>query len=77
MSETKSASAIGAFGWPLVNSAYFPGEKTLACPQCGSTDIVMGCHPGHDRRMGSPGTKDYVLCVKCRKYATESTKKVG
>lgn len=62
----------GLLGWPLVNSPYFKGEKTLACPKCGSTSIVMTIRPGgrgsgpHGRwRMGDPESSDVNACNDC------------
>lgn len=63
----------GAHGWPLVPSKHFPGEKTLACPECGSTDVMLttqygspGTGPGGRGRLGDPGSKDVAICQNCK-----------
>jgi hypothetical protein len=62
----------GAQGWPLVPSTHFPGELTLGCPQCGSTDITMsvqypvrGTGPMGRGRLGDPGSREYNRCNSC------------
>jgi hypothetical protein len=56
----------GAHGWPLVPSKRFPGELTLACPKCGSTDIVFTGAYGPGGRLGDPGGHDIVRCRSCK-----------
>ncbi len=62
----------GVGGWPLVPSAHFPGEMTLACPRCKSTNITMTIRPGvrgsgsHGRwRIGDYGGHDLNVCNTC------------
>jgi hypothetical protein len=55
----------GAHGWPLAPSKHFPGELTLACPQCHSTDIMMTVAYGPGGRLGDPGATDIVACQTC------------
>jgi hypothetical protein len=62
----------GAYGCPLVPSKRFPGELTLACVKCGSTDITMtGCYPVYGTgpcgrgRLGDPGGLDWAECGAC------------
>lgn len=61
----------GAGGWPLVPSKTFPGENTLACPKCGSTNIVMstvrvgrGTGPRGRTRLGDVSMES-LQCKKC------------
>jgi DNA-directed RNA polymerase subunit RPC12/RpoP len=69
----------GALGWPLVPSKAFPGEQTLACPQCGSTHITLfsvpagsgsGYHGAH--RFGD-NYRSAIRCEQC-KHQTIDTK---
>lgn len=64
----------GAFGWPLAPSKRFPGEMTLACPACGSTNVTMGVQYSPrgtgsrgQGRLGDPGSTDFIACNDCRK----------
>lgn len=64
----------GAHGWPLVPSAHFPGELTLACPRCGSTRVTLSAWPGYDGRMFSPGMQNTIRCAACGMFdATPAT----
>lgn len=67
------AKTTGALGWPLVPSKIYPGETTLACPKCGSTNITLsgvapfrGTGPGGRRRMGDQGWRDVNRCNACK-----------
>jgi hypothetical protein len=62
----------GANGWPLVPSKAFPGEQTLACPRCKSTNVTMtvrypirGSGPMGRGRLGDVGTKNVNRCESC------------
>ena len=62
----------GAGGWPLVPSKAFPGEYTLSCPKCKTTNITMTCRypvygtgPGGRGRLGDHGTRDVNRCNEC------------
>lgn len=66
----------GAGGWPLTPSIRFPGELTLACPNCGSKNILMSCRypvrgsgPLGRGRLGDPGAKETNTCEDCGYYA--------
>jgi hypothetical protein len=70
----------GYGGWPLVPSKNFPGETTIACKACGSTDVKLtGCYgypgtgPGGRGRLGDPGGLDWAECSACkaRGYASQ------
>lgn len=70
----------GLLGWPLVPSKRFPGELTLACPQCLSTNVTMtlapggrGTGPGGQWRMGDP-SRDLNRCEDCKFSETGTTK---
>lgn len=70
----------GAHGWPLVPSPRFPNETTLACPDCGSTDIKLSVlYPSHGSgpcgrgRLGDPGSLNTITCGQCGKRDYEST----
>lgn len=67
-----SAQRFGAHGWPLVPSTRWPGENALACPDCGSTRVVLYGIPGWDGRMGSPGTGNGIRCKDCGKRDEET-----
>jgi hypothetical protein len=63
---------FGRGGWPLVASPTFPGERTLACPKCGSGGVEMtvayppvGTGPGGRGRLGDPGSSEVNRCVSC------------
>jgi hypothetical protein len=59
--------------WPFVASEHFPGELTLACPTCGTSEgVVLTCEnhgrgtgPGGRPRMGDPGWVDVTTCTAC------------
>ena len=70
----KEIVGYGALGWPLIMSTRYKGETCLLCPRCESTDIQLGCTPGYDGRMFSPGTKDYILCLNCGMKHSELSK---
>lgn len=60
--------STGALGWPLVPSTAFPGEQTLACPKCGSTNVTLfsvgagiGTEAGGRYRMGD----NYHSAIRC------------
>lgn len=62
----------GAGGWPLVPSKMWPGEKSIACPKCGSLDVTMGgSYPvrgtgaGGRGRLGDAGGLDTNTCNDC------------
>lgn len=55
----------GAHGWPLVPSTAFPGELTLACPKCGSTNVTLTVAYGPGGRLGDPGATDIIRCETC------------
>lgn len=57
---------IGAHGWPLVPSTAFPGELTLACPKCGSTNVTLTVAYGPGGRLGDPGATDIIRCEACK-----------
>lgn len=64
----------GAHGLPLVPSKHFPGELTLACSACGSTEITLtvqyparGTGSGGRGRLGDPGSRDVAICRACGK----------
>jgi hypothetical protein len=66
----------GKHGWPLVPSPHFPGEQTLACPKCGSTDLTLtveypfnGTGPGGRGRLGDYGARDKTICRGCGETA--------
>lgn len=69
--------------WPLVPSKVHPGELTIQCPFCKSTDIALTVEPGpigtgpEGRwRMGDPGGRELALCSRCKKkgYLVITTK---
>lgn len=63
-----AAGGAGAFGWPLVPSPNFPGETTLACPECGSTNIwFTGSNLGSDVVRGTEWSG-----IECRDCGTRS-----
>lgn len=69
----------GALGWPLVPSRTYPGESTLACPDCGSRDVALtvlpgarGTGPGGRWRMSDGGGKDLNECNACGYRATDA-----
>ena len=62
----------GANGWPIVPSLTFPGEGALACPACGSRDVILtvrsgayGTAPGGRWRMGDNGGHELNACATC------------
>jgi transcription elongation factor Elf1 len=68
-----------SYGWPLVPSTSFPGEKTLQCPRCKSTHVVFtietgskGTGRGGIWRMGDRGSRDVVICQSCGDKAYNS-----
>ena len=69
----------GAHGWPLVPSVRFPGETTLACPKCGSTDVYLTVAYGPGGRLGDPGATDIIGCNACghRDYKASKPMQVG
>ncbi len=59
-------------GWPLAPSTRFPGERTLACPKCHSTDVTMTCRypvygtgPNRRGRLGDRGSREVNICNAC------------
>lgn len=65
----------GRGGWPLVPSDRFPGETCLACPRCGSRNVVLSCvygypgtGPGGRGRLGDRGGAETNTCQDCGKY---------
>lgn len=62
----------GRGGWPLVPSDRFPGETCLACPACGSRNVVLSCFYGQGpdgrRRLGNPGGAETNTCADCGKF---------
>lgn len=67
------AEDTGVAGWPLVPSKRFPGERTLSCPKCKSTDVTLTGHyaargtgPGGRGRLGDPGATNIIRCESCR-----------
>ncbi len=71
----------GAHGWPLVPSTHFPGELTLACPNCGSLEIALsviypgrGSGPGGRGRLSDPGALNTIKCQSCGKHDYEPAK---
>ena len=55
-------------GWPLVPSERFPDEHTVACGECGSTDLSITVEYGTlggTRRLGNPGTRNVAVCQAC------------
>lgn len=69
----------GRLGWPLVPSQTFPGERCLACPNCGSRNVtltavppVIGTGPGGTPRMGDPGWREANRCEDCKHRVVES-----
>lgn len=65
-------TTTGAHRWPLVPSKAFPGELTLACPKCESTDVTLTIAPGAYGtgpcgrwRMGDQGGSDLIICNAC------------
>ncbi len=68
----RDGGLVAAFPWPLAESKVYPGEYALACPKCGSTDIMMtirpgarGTGPGGRARMDDPGNQGVNACVTC------------
>ncbi len=66
------SSQLGRGGWPLTVSKVFPGEMTLACPKCRSTNVTLTVAPGavgygpNGRwRMGDPGGREMNKCENC------------
>jgi hypothetical protein len=59
------AGAHGAHGWPLVESKAFPGELTLSCPKCKSTNVTQTVAYGSGGRLGDPGASDLLVCGGC------------
>ncbi len=67
-----SSTERSACGWPFVPSKLRPGEMTIACGVCGSTDIVesvqypaRGTGPMGCGRLGDPGAVEYAKCNAC------------
>lgn len=72
MSTHKEPGPVGRCGWPLVPSTRFPGETTIACPRCGSTNVVLSCYYGSPGsgprgrgRLGDPGGGATNECESC------------
>lgn len=70
--QADAGQQAGAGGWPLVPSKLFPGEMTLACPKCKSTNVMMmvapsgrGTGPMWRSRMGDPGSSELNICQDC------------
>jgi transcription elongation factor Elf1 len=66
------AQTEGAHGWPLVPSKAFPGEQTLTCPVCGSTNVTLSVIYGPSGRLGDPGSLNTITCESCGKRDYES-----
>lgn len=71
-----SSAKLGRLGWPLVPSPKWPGEVSLSCPECGSTDVIMtggypvrGTGPMGRGRLGDPGGYSKNICNKCKHTA--------
>ena len=64
----------GAHGWPLVPSTKFPGEHTLACPNCGKSNITMSVVYGPRGRLGDPGAHDTIKCNDCGHHDMKPSK---
>ena len=71
-------AAVGRLGWPRVPSPYFPGERCLACPRCGSVDVVLtsvpagpGTGPYGRHRLGDPA-REANRCGACGHRTVES-----
>lgn len=65
--SSKTASPEG--WWPMAPSTNFPGEDTLACPVCGSTDVTMiGSNLGSDVIMGI--NLETLRCNSCGNQTT-------
>ena len=63
---------FGVHGWPLISSLRFPGETCLACPKCGSRNVMMSVHyvfpgtgPCGRGRLGDSGNTEYAQCQYC------------
>lgn len=72
------AKQTGLLGWPLAPSTHFPGEMTLSCPNCFSTNITIlsvpmgrGTGPNGRFRMGDP-SKQAVRCERCKRMEVEN-----
>lgn len=63
---------VSVQGWPLVPSKVFPDETTLACPACGSVDVVLSVIYGPGGRLGDPGSLNTITCNTCGKRDYES-----
>lgn len=72
--EPAPRPTTGKHGWPLVPSTRFPGETTLACPQCASTDITLTGAYGPGGRLGDPGGHEITRCNACRHQALSPSK---
>ena len=74
--EGNEMNVTGKHGWPLVPSTRFPGERTLACPDCSSTNITLtveypayGSGPCGRGRLGDYGARNKTICNGCGKTA--------
>lgn len=61
-----------AYGWPLVPSEHFPGERQAACPVCGSRRITYTGLP-----MTAPFLTDRYETAECQDCGHKTQRPTG
>lgn len=70
--EPNETTSVNAYGWPLVPSLDFPGERQAACPKCGSRRIKFTGQP-----MTTEFLNDRHETAQCKDCGTTARRPTG